>query len=977
MEILWRFATCLAALAMVLILRMDLVLAMDPFSEALLGLKSELVDASNDLDDWGVASSSKQNLSAVISACSWSGITCTKNSSMIVGLDISQKNLSGSLSGKHIKVLVHLMDLNISQNSFSGQLSADIMALTSLRSLDISRNNFRGLFPAGISAIQHLVVLDAFSNSFSGSLPAEIARLEFLKVLNLAGSYFEGPIPQEYGSFQSLEFLHLAGNLLSGEIPPQLGNLKTVTHMEIGYNFYHGSIPWQLGNMSKLQYLDIAQANLSGPIPNQLSNLSSLQSLFLFRNQLTGPLPLSLGNITSFVNIDLSDNHLSGSIPESFAGLKNLRLLSLMYNDMSGSLPQGIADLPALDALLIWNNRFSGPLPQSLGRNSQLKWVDVSTNSFTGSVPADLCAGGKLIKVMLFSNDFTGELSLVLSNCSSLIRLRVEDNYFSGKVPLKFGLLSNITYVDLSRNQFTGGIPAEIYKAKNLQYFNISNNPGLGGTVPEKILFLPLLQNFSASSCNITGNLPSFESCNSVSVIELNGNNLSGAIPQGTVSCHVLERLDLANNSLMGNIPPELASIPTLSVVDLSHNELGGSIPAKFTNSSTLILFNVSFNNLSGSIPSTDRFIAMGAHAFVGNPGLCGAPLQACPESKEIPHIAGLRFGSKGTEKLTWVLLLCSGAVLFIIISVSVILFIRRRNEGEWRMVPFTGLPQFTVNDVLRSLSCSNSMEMVPPSSASFCKAVLPTGITVAVKTIAWEAKKQGPMLEFITQIGNVRHRNLVRLLGYCSNKQVVYLLYDYLPNGNLAEKMGMKTDPVISTWADKYKLIVGIARGLCYLHHDCHPAIPHGAIRSGNIMFDENMEPHLAEFGLKRLAQMNGGSLPVRNSKIESVLGTGEPETDIEEIYRDIFSFGEILLEILTNGRLLHLGGSIDSKPKENILREIYDENEGDVTEELREEIKLAVEVAMLCTRSMSSDRPSMEDVMRLLSGSTQQRKQ
>lgn len=104
----------------------------------------------------------------------------------------------------------------------------------------------------------------------------------------------------------------------------------------------------------------------------------------------------------------------------------------------------------------------------------------------------------------------------------------------------------------------------------------------------------------------------------------------------------------------------------------------------------------------------------------------------------------------------------------------------------------------------------------------------------------------------------------------------------------------------------------------------------------------------------------------------------TGEPDTIVEEeIYRDIYSFGELLLEILTNGRLITAGGSIQSKPRDTILREIYDENEGGVAEESREEIKLVLEVAVLCTRSMPSDRPSMEDALRLLSGLRPHRKQ
>nr|KYP33447.1 Receptor protein kinase CLAVATA1 [Cajanus cajan] len=636
------------------------VAAIDPYSEALLSLKSELVDDDNTLHNWMVPSGGK--LSGKSYACSWSGIKCNNDSTIVTSIDLSMKKLEGVLSGKQFSIFTNVTSLNLSYNIFSGQLPAEIFNLTGLTSLDISRNNFSGPFPGGIPRLQNLLVLDAFSNSFSGPLPAEFSQLANLKVLNLAGSYFKGSIPPEYGSFKSLEFLHLAGNSLTGSIPPELGNLKTVTHMEIGYNLYQGFIPPQLGNMSQLQYLDIAGANLSGPIPKQLSNLTSLQSLFLFRNQLTGSIPSELSNIESLTDLDLSVNFLSGSIPESFSELENLRLLSLMYNDMSGTVPKGIAQLPSLETLLIWNNRFSGSLPESLGRNSKLKWVDVSTNNFVGSIPPDICVSGVLFKLILFSNKFTGGLSSIYN----------------------------------------------------------------------------------------------------------------------------------------------------------------------------------------------------------------------------------------------------------------------------------------------------------------FTKTVLPTGITVLVKKIEWEVRNVKVVSEFITRLGNARHKNLIRLLGFCHNQHLVYLLYDHLPNGNLAEKIEMKWD-----WAAKFRTVVGIARGLCFLHHECYPAIPHGDLKPINIVFDENMEPHLAEFGFKQVLRWSKDSSPT-TTKWETELihvyfwMTEYDEATKEELCLDIYKFGEMILEILTGGRLTNAGASIHSKPWDVLFREIYNENEASSLQE----IKLVLEVAMLCTRSRSLDRPSMEDVLKLLSG-------
>ncbi|KEH37840.1 putative protein kinase RLK-Pelle-LRR-XI-1 family [Medicago truncatula] len=916
-------------------------LAIDPYSQALLSLKSEFIDDNNSLHGWVLPSG----------ACSWSGIKCD-NDSIVTSIDLSMKKLGGVLSGNQFSVFTKVIDFNISYNFFSGKLPPEIFNFTSLKSLDISRNNFSGQFPKGIPKLKNLVVLDAFSNSFSGQLPAEFSELENLKILNLAGSYFRGTIPSEYGSFKSLKFLHLAGNSLSGNIPPELGNLVTVTHMEIGYNIYQGFIPPQLGNMSQLQYLDIAGANLSGSIPKELSNLTNLQSIFLFRNQLTGSIPSEFRKIKPLTDLDLSVNFLSGSIPESFSDLKNLRLLSLMYNDMSGTVPEGIAELPSLETLLIWNNRFSGLLPRSLGKNSKLKWVDVSTNNFNGSIPPDICLSGVLFKLILFSNKFTGSL-FSIANCSSLVRLRLEDNSFSGEIYLNFNHLPDITYVDLSWNNFVGGIPLDISQATQLEYFNVSCNMQLGGKIPSQIWSLPQLQNFSASSCGLLGNLPSFESCKSISTVDLGRNNLSGTIPKSVSKCQALVTIELSDNNLTGQIPEELASIPILEIVDLSNNKFNGFIPEKFGSSSSLQLLNVSFNNISGSIPKGKSFKLMDSSAFVGNSELCGAPLRSCFKSVGI-------LGSKNTWKLTHIVLLSVGLLIILLVLGFGILHLRKGFKSQWKIVSFVGLPQFTPNDVLTSFSVvATEHTQVPSPSSAVTKAVLPTGITVLVKKIEWETGSIKLVSEFITRLGNARHKNLIRLLGFCHNQKLVYLLHDYLPNGNLAEKIGMKWD-----WSAKFRTVVGIARGLCFLHHECYPAIPHGDLKSTYIVFDENMEPHLAEFGFKHVIQLSKDSSPTTIKQ-----ETEYNEAIKEELRNDVYNFGKMILEILTGKRLTSAAASIDNKSQEILLREVCNGNEVASASTIQE-IKMVLEVSMICTKSRSSDRPSMEDALKLLSG-------
>ncbi|XP_076896735.1 uncharacterized protein LOC143549824 [Bidens hawaiensis] len=905
----------------ILLLFFSISSASDPVSQALLTLKSSLITPPNVLSDWTIPQ--KPTPYPRIHACAWTGIQCTQNSTKLTHINLSFQNLTGVLPGTPFDHLTDLTDVNISHNSLSGPLPAQIFNLTKLTSLDISHNNFSGLFPLEHSNmnIHKLEVLDAFSNSFTGPLPPGVCENAnaSLKVLNFAGSYFTGPVPAAYGLCENLKFLHLAGNLLTGNLPVELGYLKRLTHMELGYNMFQGSIPRQFGNMSELQYLDISDANISGLIPKELGELTKLETLFLFKNSLSGLIPGEIGNISSLLNLDLSDNMLTGPIPESFSKLKSLYLLSLMCNEMNGSVPEGIAKLPSLETLLIWDNLFSGKLPQELGKHSKLKLVDVSTNYFGGGIPPYICTRGKLGRLMLFSNYFSGGISAI-SNCSSLIRIRLEDNEFSGGISLDFKAVGDVSYVDLSYNRFTGGIPFDVILASNLEHFSVSNNPNLGGVLPEKTWALPALRNFSASSCNLSGKVPEFSLCESLSVIELNGNRLTGQIPESISRCKSLETLNLAENNLSGEIPVKFKSLMSLKFLNLSYNEL------------------------SGSIPLLNTFKSIDSHSFLGNPSLCGELV-----ARQCHHGNGIELGSRRNHKVAWVHVLCA-VVVVLSCFLFVIVYYRRQYTRNWKMVSF-GLPELTKAEVLKSF---DSVERVESSYTSnpVCKAVLLTGMTVVVRKIEWGAKSSNLLLDFVTRMGSLRHKNLIRMLGFCYNKNLGYLLFEYLPNGNLDEKIGIKRD-----WSSKHRLVVNIAKGLCFLHHECYPAIPHGSLKTSNVAFDENMEPRLVESGFKIISAMETGEYK------------GLIEDDLKD---DIYHFGEVVLEILINGKRKNGGISVHKIPKDVLLKELYDDNEVADTsssKSVQEEIKLVLEVVLACTATKQSDRPSIEDVLKILS--------
>ncbi|XP_023749738.1 leucine-rich repeat receptor-like protein kinase TDR [Lactuca sativa] len=959
---------------------------------SLLSLKSSLVDPLNTFKDWDPSPSlSKPGFEHVW--CSWSGIKCDPRTFQINSLDVSNRNLSGTIP-EAIKYLTHLHHLNISVNNFAGPLPTAIFGLTFLRTLDVNHNLFNSTFPPGISKLKFLTFFNAFSNSFTGPLPQELVRLRFLEHLNLGGSYFEGEIPKSYGGFQGLKFLYLAGNSLGGEIPAQLGLITSLQRLEFGYNGFSGELPTQFALLSNLSFLDISSANLSGDFPIALTNLTKLETLLIFKNNLYGEIPASIGNLQYVRILDLSNNKFSGNIPEEVSSLKNLMELSLMNNKFTGEVPRGIGELPALEFLFLWNNSFTGILPQKLGLNSKLQRLDVSSNSFSGPIPPNLCLGNKLVKLILFSNKLSGSLPSSLANCTSLLRFRVQNNRLNGSIPIGFGSLPNITFMEMSDNSFTGPIPADLADAAKLEYLNISGNSFDSG-LPENIWSARSLQIFSASSSKLTGEIPKFQGCYNFYKIEIAGNELSGSIPWDIGHCMKLITLNLRHNSLTGIIPWEVSTLPSITEVDVSHNFLTGTIPSTFGNCSTLEGFNVSYNQLTGPVPSFGpAFSSIHPSSFTGNEGLCGGVLQK-PCGTESETEIKPQQPKKTAGAIVWIVAAAFGVGLFILIAGSRCFranyqrrfVVEEREIGPWKLTAFQRL-NFTADDVVECLSMTDKI-LGMGGTGTVYKAEMPSGEIIAVKKL-WGKNKEtirrrrGVLAE-VDVLGNVRHRNIVRLLGYCTNRECTMLLYEYMPNGSLDDLLHgkNKSDNLMADWVTRYKIALGVAQGICYLHHDCDPVIVHRDLKPSNILLDGEMEARVADFGVAKLIQFEESM-----SVIAGSYGYIAPEyaytLQVDE-KSDIYSFGVVLMEIISGKTSVNSefgdGNSIVDwvrskiKTKEG-TKDVLDQNAGASCGSVREEMMLLLRVALLCTSRNPADRPSMRDVVSMLQEAKPKRK-
>ena len=228
--------------------------------------------------------------------------------------------------------------------------------------------------------------------------------------------------------------------------------------------------------------------------------------------------------------------------------------------------------------------------------------------------------------------------------------------------------------------------------------------------------------------------------------------------------------------------------------------------------------------------------------------------------------------------------------------------------------------------------------------------------------------------------LGKVKHRNLTVLRGYYAGASDVRLLvYDYMPNGNLATLLqeASHQDGHVLNWPMRHLIALGIARGLAFLHT---ASMVHGDVKPQNVLFDADFEAHLSDFGLDRLTIAAPAEASTSSTSV-GTLGYVSPEavlTGETTKESDVYSFGIVLLELLTGKR------PVMFTQDEDIVKWVKRQlQRGQVSELLEpglleldpessewEEFLLGVKVGLLCTAPDPLDRPTMADTVFMLEG-------
>ncbi|XP_028066279.1 G-type lectin S-receptor-like serine/threonine-protein kinase At4g03230 isoform X1 [Camellia sinensis] len=305
-------------------------------------------------------------------------------------------------------------------------------------------------------------------------------------------------------------------------------------------------------------------------------------------------------------------------------------------------------------------------------------------------------------------------------------------------------------------------------------------------------------------------------------------------------------------------------------------------------------------------------------------------------------------------------------------------------DSGEFKEDDRKGIdvPFFDLESVLVATNTfSDANKLGQGGFGPVYKGIFLGGQEIAVKRLSSHSV-QG-LKEFkneVVLIAKLQHRNLVRLLGYCIKGDEKILLYEYMPNRSLDSFIFDRTLCVSLDWDKRFDIILGIARGLLYLHQDSRLRIIHRDLKTSNILLDGEMNPKISDFGLARI--VGGKETEANTARVVGTYGYMSPEYALDGLFSiksDVFSFGVIVLEIVSGKRNT---GFYKSQQAFNLLGHAWrfwrEEKALDLMDQTllescnRGEVMKCITVGLLCVQEEPSDRPSMPNVVFMLGSET-----
>ncbi|KAL4622282.1 hypothetical protein ACB092_06G286200 [Castanea dentata] len=632
-----------------------------------------------------------------------------------------------------------------------------------------------------------------------------------------------------------------------------------------------------------------------------------------------------------------------GNITCQWVGISCNNFSSISHVNLTGvGLKENVCNGRSLQNFIAFDNYLIGSIPKSLRNCTSLIRVRLERNQLRGNISEGFGIYPNLTYIDLSDNNFYGEISTKWGHFQNLQSLKISNNKISGVIPPELGRSTQLHLLDLSFNHLVGQIPKELGRLSSLFHLNLGDNK-LSGSIPLEIGMLSELQYLILSANNLTKSIPEqIKGCSKLLNLSLSKNKLRGSVPSEIGNLHFLEMLDLSENSLIGKIPAELGELQSLEILNLSHNELSNSIPTTFDEMSSLIIVDISYNQLDGPLPNNKAFREAPFEALRNNTAGILYTLLKRP---------GLR------NKLN-----------------------SQREVQNGNMLAIWSCDEKMVyENIIEATEGFDSKHCVGVGGCgSVYKAELQAGQVVAVKKL--HSVEDGGISNAkafeneIHALLEIRHRNVVKLYGFCSHPRHSFLVYQFLEGGNLKETLSNREEAVNFEWIRRASVVRGVADALSYMHHDCSPPIVHRDISSKNIMLDLEYEAHISDFGTAKLLKPESSNW----TSFAGTFGYTAPEfaytMEVTEKC-DIYSFGVLALEVIMGkhpGDLISFLSSLSATTSTThniLLKDMLDQR----LEAPRNQVALKVvsiaKLAFSCLATNPKSRPTMQEVSHELS--------
>ncbi|XP_054825608.1 nodulation receptor kinase-like isoform X2 [Prosopis cineraria] len=462
----------------------------------------------------------------------------------------------------------------------------------------------------------------------------------------------------------------------------------------------------------------------------------------------------------------------------------------------------------------------------------------------------------------------------------------------------------------------------------------------------------------------------------------------------------VITKLDLSSSNLRGPIPSSITELSNLRILNLSYNSLTGNIPL-FPHSSLLTSIDLSHNDLTGSLPWSLPLLPQLKSLYFGCNKRMNKEVPTSLNSLANTDYGSCKAGEAGISQKHIIIGTVTCGLLLIILAIGILLGCNKRGKlVPWGTSDEKGYPRTTNlifslsgkdDFIFKSVSIQTfTLEYIEAATQNYktligeggfgsvYRGTLEDGQEVAVK-VRSATSTQGTR-EFdneVNLLSAIRHENLVPLIGYCYERDQQILVYPFMSNGSLQDRLygePAKRKPL--DWPTRLSIALGAGRGLSYLHTFSGRSVIHRDVKSSNILLDHSMCAKVADFGFSKYAPQEGDS--GASLEVRGTAGYMDPEyytTQQLSAKSDVFSFGMVLLEIVSGREPLNTQRPRNewnlvewAKPyiRASKIDEIVDPSiKGGYHAEAMWRV---VETALACIEPFSVHRPSMGDIVREL---------